>query len=168
MSVVYLISVALHILAAAVWVGGAAFIALVMVPALRRPEHRPLGPALLGWAGRRFRTVGWACLAVLAATGTFNLWWRGYRWRDLVGGELWIGSFGRALAFKLGFVAALLLMTLYHDFVLGPKAARVLRENPGAPEAGRLRRSASWAGRAGLLVSLIVILFAVLLVRGWP
>ena len=43
----YLAAVWLHILSAVVWIGGAAFIALVLVPALRRPDFRGMAPALL-------------------------------------------------------------------------------------------------------------------------
>ncbi len=163
---IYTLSVIAHVLAAVVWVGGGVFISLVMVPVLRRPEHRAQAAPLLGAAGRRFRGVGWICLGVLLVTGVFNLWWRGYRWSDVAQGTIWQGSFGRPLAAKLVLVLVLVVLTFFHDFVLGPRAAAAAREDFGGAEALRLRRNASWAGRTGLAISLAVVLFAVIFVRG--
>lgn len=53
----------------------------------------------------------------------------------------------------------------FHDFYLGPRAARLLKaDDPGAES---MRRVASYAGRVTLLLSLIILALAVLLVRGW-
>jgi uncharacterized membrane protein len=62
--IVYQLSVFLHILSAIVWIGGILFLALVVVPAMRGlpPAERA---ALSGAVGRRFRTVGWACIGVV-------------------------------------------------------------------------------------------------------
>ena len=78
----YLFSVWLHILAATVWVGGMAFFMLVLVPLARSPAVGKNAGALLHWIGVRFRAVGWASLAVLVVTGSFNLYARGVRWAD--------------------------------------------------------------------------------------
>jgi uncharacterized membrane protein len=53
-----LLARSLHVLGAIVWIGGMLFIALVLVPVVRRLE--PLERARLVQAiGLRFRTVGW-------------------------------------------------------------------------------------------------------------
>jgi putative copper export protein len=57
----------LHVLAAAVWVGGQLTLA-ALVPALR-----PLGGEVTRTAARRFRQVAWPAFAVLVATGVWNL-----------------------------------------------------------------------------------------------
>ena len=88
----------LHIVAAAVWLGGMVFLALVLVPTIRRSEYRALAPGLVHATGVRFRTVGWIALAVLAASGIGNLWIRGIGTDLLTDPEFWAAPYGRLLA----------------------------------------------------------------------
>jgi len=164
----YLLSMWLHILAAAAWIGGMLFLVLVIVPLLRRPELRAQAAQLVRQTGRRFRTVGWAALWILLLTGTFNLLYRGIGLEALARLEFWQGPFGRALAIKLALVAVVLLLSGVHDFFVGPRATEAWQSDPGSARALRLRRSASWMGRLNLLLALVIVAMAVILVRGWP
>jgi putative copper export protein len=146
----YVVIVAIHVLAAAVWIGSLAFFALVVVPALRRVETGERRAALLRAIGHRFRIVGWACLAVLVVTGVLNLRFRGIGADLLFDANFWATSFGKTLAAKLGLVAVLLGATAAHD---------VLAASPR-------RRLVSWLGRATLLLSIGILVLAVALVRG--
>jgi copper resistance protein D len=168
MKLLYLGSVWLHLLAAAVWLGGMIFLALVMVPALRRPAIHGVAAPLIQWTGERFRWIGWLCFGLLLASGTFNLAYRGFTWSDLGNGRLWQGPFGEALAIKLLLVAVVLVISGAHDFYLGPRATAVWQANPSGDQATKLRRQASWIGRLNLLLGLAIVFFATMLVRGWP
>ena len=101
MHTLYLLSVWFHILAATAWLGGMLFLVLVVVPWLRRGESAMAG-AFLRETGQRFRTVGWTCFAVLLATGTFNLWYRGVRLADFAQPAWRASHFGTAVQLKLG------------------------------------------------------------------
>lgn len=161
-------SVFLHVVAAAVWVGGLLFLALVALPVARRfpPQERSRLVALLG---RRFLPVAWTALAVLVVTGMLNLALRGVVWESVVTGRLFTGPFGRVLGLKLLLVAAALGLSALHDFVIGPASARAAdRVGGDAARALRLRRSAAWIGRANTLLALAIVLLAVMLVRGVP
>lgn len=57
----------LHVLAAAIWVGGQLTLA-GLVPVLR-----PFGPDVTRAAARRFNVVAWSAFAVLVVTGAWNL-----------------------------------------------------------------------------------------------
>ena len=162
----YLFSVWLHILAAAVWIGGMAFLGIVLVPVIRGRDFASVRTALLYRTGLRFRWAGWVVLAVLVVTGIANLGFRGYSWENLFDGTLWNGAWGHVLAWKVGIVGVVLIVSAVHDFYLGPRAARLLAENPDAAEAQRLRRTASYVGRLMLLASLVILALAVALVRG--
>jgi putative copper resistance protein D len=164
----YVLSVWLHILAAATWLGGMLFLALAVVPLLRRPEYQGIAAPLVHWLGVRFRWVGWICLGLLVLSGTFNLIYRGYGWDDVWSGRLWQGPFGQALGIKLFLVAVILVLSAVHDFRIGPRATALWQANPASAEARRLRRQASWIGRLNLILALIVVALAVILVRGWP
>ncbi len=162
----YLLSVWIHILAAMVWIGGMAFLALVLVPAMRRGELGGQAPWLIRATGQRFRWIGWICLLLLVLTGTVNLAYRGYRWEHLWSGALWGGSFGHALGVKLILVALIFALSAVHDFVVGPQATALMAHNPASEQARRLRRAASWFGRMNLLLALAVVMLGVILVRG--
>jgi len=148
----------LHVLAAAVWIGSMVFFALIVVPVVRRAADPAAAPRLLRAMGNRFRTLGWVALGVLVTTGVANLHFRGITLDYLRSREFWSTLFGRALAYKLVFVAAAIALTAVHE-ILTPK-------DPAAPVSARRRRLTSWSGRLILVVSLGVLYFAVALVRG--
>lgn len=166
MRVLYLLSVWLHILAAAVWVGGILFLVLVLVPAVRRPEFRQSAASLIQWTGLRFRWVGWIALGLLILSGSFNLAYRGVGLTTLLSAGFWEGRFGRTLGVKLFLVAAILLTSAVHDFWIGPQATRLWEEAPDSEAARRLRRRAASLGRLNLLLALTVMALGVMLVRG--
>lgn len=151
--VVYTVSVYLHVLAACAWIGSMFFFAAVVVPVLRRAENGPHAPMLLRKMGRRFRIFGWVCLALLLVTGALNLALHGIDLATLGVAAFWTSSFGRPLSYKLLAVVVVFALTAAHD---------ALSTRPDA------RKLASWLGRATLLASMVVVLFAVWLVRGMP
>ena len=164
--VLHLTSVALHILAAAVWVGGMAFLALVVVPVVPRPAFAGQSAALVRETAERFRLVGWSALAVLIITGVVNLAVRGYGVESLRSGALFDGFFGHVLAIKLVLVVVTVILALLHDLWLGPRASAILMAAPGTPAARSARRLASWLGRVSLLLGIALVVLGVLLVRG--
>lgn len=167
MHALYLVSVWLHVLAAVLWLGGMLFLVVAVVPVLRRMERGPAA-ALMHAVGVRFRAAGWVCFALLLLTGTFNLAVRGVRWADLVRAQFWDSPLGRPLGVKLACFAAVLALSAWHDFSLGPRATQVAREDPSGPQAQHLRRQASLIGRANVLLALVLVACGVVIVRGWP
>lgn len=129
----------LHVLAAVTWLGGMLFIALVLVPVSRRLEDADLRRRIVHETGLRFRTVGWIALAVLVVTGLLNLWlhpmlleWPRFHW-------------------KVGLVVLALILSVLHDFVIGPRAGA-----PGADPSVRVR--ASWVARLNVAVVVVILL----------
>ena len=104
--------------------------------------------------------------AVIVATGMFNLNQRGADWSHLWSGLIWQGPQGRALAIKLGLAAAVLAVSLVHDWFIGPKATERLLADPTSTDAQKLRKVASWVGRANVLLGLAIVAMAALFVRG--
>lgn len=166
MRTLYLVSVGLHIVAAALWIGGMLFLVLVIVPSLRSPALAPHATAAIRVVGERFRTVGWVTLLVLFVTGTVNAAFRAGSASELSTSTWWATPFGRLLAMKLVLVALVLVLSAYHDFVAGPRAGRLMAEAPGTPEAARWRTVARTLGRVNLLLALAIVGIAVRLVRG--
>jgi uncharacterized membrane protein len=165
MRTVYLVAVWLHLLSVTVWLGSMLFMALVLVPALRTRVDPRRCSELIGECGARLRTVAWIAFAVLLLTGIVQLGARGFAWRDLMG-RLWLGSSGAILALKLGAFLLVVALSALHDFWLGPRSTQAALADPQSPQAERWRRLASWMGRCNVLLGLLIVLLAVLYVRG--
>jgi len=160
----YHLNVTVHLLAALFWLGGMFFLAVVGAPVLRRVEPAELRAELFRRIGETYRFAGWIAIAVLVVTGALNLYFRGVLDLAVLGsGAFWATRYGHALAWKLGAVASMIVVSALHDFVLGPRASRV---RAGTPEALRLRRWAALLARANAIIGIILVMAAVRLARG--
>lgn len=162
---VYLASVTVHVLAAVFWLGGMFFFGIVGAPVLRRIEPLELRQRLFTTLGLRFRAIAWWAIAVLLVTGVINLRYRGWlAWNGvLASGAFWATRAGHALAWKLGLVAAMIVVSAVHDFVLGPRAGQM---DPSSSEAVELRGRAAWIARVNALLGVALVAVAVRLARG--
>lgn len=142
----YVLSVWLHVLAATIWIGSMVFFAIVIVPVLRRENASPLILPM----GKRFGVLGRITLTTLILTGALNLHLRGITWANLGSHDFWSQDFGRMLAWKLLFVVLVVAATAFHDV-----------------RSARSPRVASAIGRFMLLASLVILFFAVAMVRGF-
>lgn len=163
MRALYLANVTVHILAAMFWLGGMFFLGVVGAPALRAIEPAAVRQRIFQQLGVRFRSAGWWAIAILLITGTLNLYFRGWlHWSVLGSSDFWTTPVGHALAFKLLGVAAMILVSSIHDFVLGPRAGRAA---PGSPQAISFRTHAAHLARLNALLGVLVVVAAVILAR---
>jgi uncharacterized membrane protein len=142
--------VAVHLLAAAVWVGGTVALVFVGVPVIARLEGEARGRSMR-LLGQRWRPIGYGSLFVLGVTGVplaANDWdaGPGFRWTLLA---------------KV--VAAIVLVSLavLHDYGLGPRLAPEIREG----KAPRTRPLLVVVGRAAFVFTIAVPLLGVALTR---
>ena len=143
-----------------VWIGGMLFLTLVVVPVMKQEPFAAQRGLLFRTLALRFRTLVWAAVAVLATTGVMLMSQR-------VGSLADHSTWPFVLKLKLLLVAAMVGVTLVHDFWLGPLVSRVKHESPHVQQASGslLLRVAPWIARLGLLLGLAVLLAAVVLVR---
>jgi copper resistance protein D len=133
---------AIHVLAAAVWVGGTVALVFAAVPPLQRLDGE-VRARLLRELGARWRPIGWSALGVAILTG-FGLASHDHAFHGAP------ASFDWVLAVK-GALAGLLVAGAYlHDYVLGPGLARQIRE--GKPQS--LRPLLTAIGRGNLVITL--------------
>ncbi len=120
----YTTLVALHVLAAAVWVGGTVALVFVGVPVLRTltPEQRADKVRMLG---RRWRPIGWGALAVLGASG---IWLAFGYWGADDADVLFHTESGHILIAKAVLFVLLVVMVVLHDLVLGPRLNTQIRD----------------------------------------
>ncbi|MFQ6026869.1 MAG: CopD family protein [Dehalococcoidia bacterium] len=168
---VYQIAVLLHLLAVITWIGGSLFLVMVLVPLTRHGFDPPsLGAQVLGQGARKFRTIAWASMSVLIVTGLFIAWqhW-GIGPKEFFSGTGW---FFRVLQVKVGLFLVILLLSLFHDFVLGPRVSdqleRVREAGPPPPSLQKSRRLLVSIARINLLLILLLVALAVTLTRGAP
>jgi putative copper resistance protein D len=164
----YQVNVWIHILMAAVWVGGLIYTAAVVVPyaVSRQPDERQ---RILRGFGRRFRWIGWGSIVVLILTGLGNLTLRysPIRLGQLFNGEAFDptkvdGFIAIWLPWKLMLVAFMIALMLFHD-ITSIKAAR---NYTGPADAAPGNRAGSMAAALATLVAIAVLYVSVRLVRG--
>ncbi len=161
----YVFSVWLHIVAAIIWIGGMVFLIWAVVPRVRQGDVAIT--AFFRETAVRFRNLSWVCFGVIFTTGVFNLAVRGVRLRDFAAAEFHASTFGRAVMAKLAVFAVILGISLSHDFVIGPRASRIMRADPRSAAAQRYRDLARWLGRSSLGLGLLMVLLGVIVVRGF-
>lgn len=162
----YILTTTIHVLAATLWVGSLLFMSLMLVPALRAMGNPALTARMIQAVGKRFKWIGWGCLLVLLVTGFTNLTARGISHAMLADAAFWQSAFGETLAWKLALFAAIIVLSLVHDLVAGPRLRRLRETDPA--KADTYRTMASWLGRITLFASLVITVLAVMLVRGRP
>ncbi len=159
----YLASVTLHLLAAIFWLGGMFFLGIVAAPALAGLDT-DLRRRLFKEIGLRFRGPGWVAIAVLLVTGIVNLRFRGLLAPALHGGrDFWLTPIGQTLAWKLGLVLTMVTIGAVHDFWLGPLSGEL---DAGSKEHLRVRALVARLGRLNAVLGILVVYFAVRLIRG--
>ena len=174
----YQAAVFIHLASAIIWIGGSLFLAMVLIPVLRRfvpapgqPSEDPtLPPDLLGTIARRFRWISWVCIVLLVATGLFILPTRygiGFSEFFSVGGHF-VGT----LQVKVALVAIVIWLNVIHDFIIGPFVSRLIDEmQAGATPPGYLpllRKSVVWIARVNVLLMVLIVIIAVTMTRGTP
>jgi copper resistance protein D len=164
----YQLNVAIHILAAAIWVGGLIYTAAVAVPfaVSHRPEERQ---RILRGLARRFRWIGWGAILVSLLTGIANLT---LRLSPIRPGQLFNGQafdpeivdrfIAIWLPWKLMLVAVMVGLMLYHDITSLAAARRAKGAEDRAPGHG----SGSLAAVLATLIAIAVVYVSVRLVRG--
>lgn len=106
----------LHLLAAAVWLGGIAQLALTWTgPVIR---ERGLGQVVMGEVLDRFGRIALIAFGVVVVSGLFNALIELGR-----PAELWQSSYGRVLAVKMGLVAVVAAISYFHALRLRPRLA---------------------------------------------
>jgi uncharacterized membrane protein len=174
----YQAAVFIHVASAIIWIGGTLFLALVLIPVMRRfappPGQIPAGggppPGMLAAVARRFRVISWVCIALLVATGLYILPTRygiGFPEFFSVGGHF-VGT----LQVKVILIALVVWLSFIHDFILGPYVNRLIEATQAGdtphPRLSLLRRSIVWVARVNLALTVLVVVAAVLMTRGSP
>jgi uncharacterized membrane protein len=162
----YYISLYVHILSAIFWIGGMLFTAAVLVPVSRHKIIEPNRGTFFSLIGEKFSRISWVLFLILIITGLTNLTTRGLELSSLLIPEFWQAGFGYFLGIKLMIFSLVLIISGLHDFYFGPKAAQLMNSDTGSPQTQTFRKITSWLGRINLLFGLMILYYAIRVVRG--
>lgn len=156
MTTYYLISVFVHVICAAFWIGGMLFIPLVLVPGIKQQPNRVL---LLHKTGIKFRFYGWFAVIILIVSGVLNIHFRGLPFTIAFFTST---SYGKLLSIKLVLFVVMLLVGGIHDFYFGMKSIDEMQQTSGS----KFKLLARWTGMLNLLLALIIAFLGVAISRG--
>ena len=160
----YQFLVFLHVISAITWLGGMLFLLMVMIPLARRDAG--VGFGVLRSAAEKFVPVAWAAKVVLAGSGAYLAWeyWN-VRPDTFFTGDTHFLSY---LQRKTGLFVIVVILSLAHDFWLGPRMMDRLEaaRSTGSPlPTGPARLFVQWAARINLVLVIWVVVFAVWMTR---
>ncbi|WP_038040401.1 DUF4149 domain-containing protein [Thermorudis peleae] len=155
----------IHLLAAMIWVGGQLFLVLVLQPVLRRELPAAQRIQLVATVGRRYGHISWAALALLVITGFLNGVHRHLHWAALPTAD---SPYAHTLLVKLGFVVLVLIMTILHGQVVGPRLTRLATSAGSNPSVAasyrRMLRLSVAITSLNLLLNLAIVFLSARLV----
>ena len=110
--------VTVHLIAAGIWFGGSTALIFVGVPAIRILEGEPRGRAMKE-LGLRWRPLGYGALGVAAVTGV------------VLAAREWQHGTAFQIVFwtKVALFLCLVVVSYFHNFVLGPRLQAEIRED---------------------------------------
>lgn len=156
MGISYIISVYLHILFAAIWIGGMLFLPLVLLPSIKQVSNKI---DILYATGIKFRVHGWMSIFGLILTGAYNMYAKGIPFSITY---LATDTYGKLLGTKLLLFSCMLTIVTVHDFYIGNKAIDQMRID----NSTKFRIIARWSGRINLMLSLAIAFLGVAISRG--
>ena len=142
----------LHLLGVMVWIGGLMYQAHVLLPAARRG-----GAGAFAEAAQRGRPAAWVGIALVAATGFYNVTRLGPLERVMESGA------ALTLAAKFMLVLAAIAVAGQRDFAQVPRLTRAL----AAGDDPRPALSAiAWLDRIVLLLAVVIVYLGLAISRG--
>jgi len=148
MGILHLTADTLHLLAAAIWIGG--LVSLVLLLSVFRNDQTDAGVSFARDATQRFSTMGVAIVVVVLATGIVNGWILVGSWHALIA-----TFYGQLLILKMALFAAMLLIAAANRFWLMPRLALRLGSVPQLEVVRRL------ACNSMIEVALALMIFAI-------
>lgn len=148
----------LHILAATIWVGPQVFLFVAAVPAIRTLEDAKARARVTRVLTTRFGYLAWGAMAVLVITGIGNLFEA-----ELDIDVLFERNFGVIFAAKMALVAATIVLTALHSFVIGSRLLALQESVSDEGQLASMRRVSIIVSAANGLLALGILFCAALL-----
>lgn len=150
----YLIFLVVHLFAAMLWIGGTLFYVLVIFKVVKRKEMEPFKTLIIKESALEFRKLSYVIFAFLFLSGLV-LVYKKHSVIDLTQG---------LISIKLALFLILVVSSLYHDFITGPKTFFYMEND--LTKYTQYKRISSYFGRINLLLSVTIAILGILISRG--
>ena len=153
----------IHLVSAAVWVGGSLFIGAVLAPLLKKMSM-PLEERIqmMVQVGRRFNKIAVPSLIILIITGLYNSQ-QVFTNPD----SLLATSYGSFLAVKIILVIALIIAFAVHVRIIRKDVEeKIMSKEMSEQQIQRLRKKIIILGEVIVIISVAILFFAALLDAG--
>ncbi|MBT3329578.1 MAG: copper-binding protein [Nitrosopumilus sp.] len=153
----------IHLVSAAIWVGGSLFIGIVFSPLLKTMTNSlQERMQIMIRVGKRFNKIAVPSLIIMMATGLYN--------SHLILGKphiLFETSYGQFLIIKIILVIVLIIIYAVHVRVIRKDVEEKIMSNQmSEPEIQKLRKKIIILGEITVVLSLAILFFASLLDAG--
>ena len=153
----------IHLVSAAIWVGGSLFIGIVFSPLLKTMTNSlQERMQIMIRVGKRFNKIAVPSLIIMMATGLYN--------SHLILGKphiLFETSYGQFLIIKIMLVIVLIIIYAVHVRVIRKDVEEKIMSNQmSEPEIQKLRKKIIILGEITVVLSLAILFFASLLDAG--
>jgi putative copper export protein len=153
----------IHLVSAAIWVGGSLFIGIVFSPLLKTMTNSlQERMQIMIRVGKRFNKIAVPSLIIMMATGLYN--------SHLILGKphiLFETSYGQFLIIKIVLVIILIIIYAVHVRVIRKDVEEKIMSNQmSEPEIQKLRKKIIILGEITVVLSLAILFFASLLDAG--
>ena len=153
----------IHLVSAAVWVGGSLFLGAVLAPLLKKmsmPLEERIQMMVL--VGRRFNKIAVPSLIILIVTGLYNSQ-QVFTNPD----SLFSTSYGSFLVIKIILVIALVIAFIVHVRIIRKDVEeKIISKQMTEKQIQKLRKKIIILGEIIVIISVIVLFFAALLDAG--
>ena len=153
----------IHLVSAAIWVGGGLFLGVVLAPILKKTsltlEERI---SLMVRVGRRFNRIAVPSLIILIATGLYNS-------HSLLSKPdlLFATSYGEFLVIKIILVIAVIITFLVHVRIIRKDVEKkIISKQMPEKDIQKLRKKIIILGEVMSVISVAILFFAALLDAG--
>jgi len=153
----------IHLVSAAIWVGGSLFIGIVFSPLLKTMSNSvEERMQIMIRVGRRFNKIAVPSLIILMTTGLYSSYGLLSK-PDLLAGT----SYGTFLTIKITLVIALIITYVIHVRVIRKDIeVKIMSNQMLAPEIQKLRKKIIVLGEITVVLSVTILFFASLLDAG--
>ena len=153
----------IHLVSAAIWVGGSLFIGIVFSPLLKTMTNSlQERMQIMIRVGKRFKIVAVPALIIMMVTGLYN--------SHLILGKptiLFETSYGQFLVIKIILVIVLIIVYAVHVRVIRKDVEEKIMSNQmSEPEIQKLRKKIIILGEITVVISLVILFLASLLDAG--
>ena len=153
----------IHLVSAAVWVGGSLFLGVVLAPILKKMSM-PLEERLqiMIKVGRRFNRIAVPSLIILIATGLYS------SQQVLINPEILLStSYGSYLVIKILLVIALIIAFAVHVRIIRKDVEeKIISKQMSEEQIQKLRKKIIILGEVTVVISVAILFFAAVLDAG--